>query len=368
MGPGAALLTLTLAAWAPLLIQTYRPVLALAGTVLADACIITFLSVPPSVAELSIGMGARQPAPIATVIAAYTLASRVPLRFGWIAGTSAGAILFVVSVLTGPSEFLLADLVMFYLVLTGTGIGSLVTVRRERARRLEVSRAELTDRAVLDERLRIARELHDVLAHNLTLVNAQAGVAEYLLRTDPDAAATALQDITNHTTRAIEDLQATIGLLRHDDGTTAGARAPTPGLARLDDLVGSFRSAGTTVDLTTDGVPWPLSEIADLAAYRIVQESLTNATKHAPGVTILVGVRWSATVLELMVTNSLLRTDARPPAPGTGHGLIGMRERASAAGGTLVATAIPGPSFQVHATLPRDVARGDGSDAEGSSS
>lgn len=366
--PSAALLTLTLVAWAPLLIRTYRPLVALVGTVVADACIIAFLAVPTSVAELSIGMGAYQPAPIATVIAAYTLASRVPLRFGWIAGAAAGAILFAVSFLTSPTDFLLADLVMFYLVLTGTGIGSIVTARRERVRRQQAERAELTDRAVLDERLRIARELHDVLAHNLTLVNAQAGVAEYLLQTNPGAAASALRDITNHTTRAIEDLHATIGLLRRDDGTAAESRAPAPGLAQLDDLVGSFVSAGTSVEVTTDGASRELSEMSDLAAYRIVQESLTNATKHAPGATIRLSLRWSPTSLELEITNALPSTNGHSTAPGTRHGLIGMRERATAAGGTLVTGAIPGPSFRVHATLPYDSVRAGGADEEGSTS
>jgi len=369
VAPGPALLTFTLLAWGALLFRTYRPVLALAGTVVFELCILVFLAVPTSLALQTSGMGAYQPVPLASMVAAYTVASRTPQRFGWTAGTVAGGLLFAASALTHPTSFLLADLVMFYLVLSGTGVGVIVTARRDRAERLVRDAAESTARAVLDERLHIARELHDVLAHNLTLINAQAGVAEYLLSTRPEDAAVALRDITQHTARAIDELRATLGLLRSDGspstgtstGTSTGAatgmstdgvEGPTPGIDQLAELAGAFRSAGTTVEVAVTGERGELDQHADLAAYRIVQEALTNAAKHAPGTAVGVTLDWSADALAIRVSNAAPPRASRAAAPGTGHGLIGMRERAEAAGGAFDAGAVRDGGFLVSATLP----------------
>ena len=215
----------------------------------------------------------------------------------------------------------------------------------------------------MEERLRIARELHDVLAHNLTLVNAQAGVAEYLLETQPQAAAHALRDITRHTSRAIDELRATIGLLRYDAASPAqdpddatgpgGPMRPVPGIDALDELVESHRSTGTPVTVQESGRRGTLGQHADLAAYRIVQEALTNAAKHAPGMPVEVSLAWSEAGVRLRVVNAALAAgERRTAAPGTGHGLIGMRERALAAGGGLRVGEIADDRFEVVATLP----------------
>ncbi|HEY0215034.1 MAG TPA: histidine kinase [Cellulomonas sp.] len=362
--PGTALWVGILGAWAPLLLRTYRPLIALVGTVVAESMIMIFLSVPGQVAQATEGMGAYQPVPLATMLAVATVAARAPRLVGWVAGFVAGGVLMVIGLTVQTSDTFLTDLVVFYVVLTAAMVGVWRSGRRERTERVVREREEHAQHAVLDERLRIARELHDVLAHNLTLVNAQAGVARYLVRTDVDAAERALRDITTHTARAIDELRATIGLLRRRededgpddaDGTRSGvdgALRPVPGLAGLDALVSTFRSAGARVDLTVTGNPGTLAQHADLAAYRILQESLTNAAKHAPGSTAEVALAWTDAGVRLRVSNPAAADPDRAPAPGTGNGLIGMRERATSAGGSLRAGPSSDGGFEVVATLP----------------
>ena len=347
--PGPALLAATVVAWAPLLARTYWPMLVLVGTVVAESAHLVFIGLPATAAEVSIG--AVQPVPLATMAAAFTVASRVPRRLGWTAGASAGVILMGVGVLSYGGQ-LLTDPVMFNLVLLATAAGVLVTARRERIEREASEREDDKVQAVLDERLRIARELHDVLAHNLTLVNAQAGVADYLLRSDPEAAAKALRNITKHTGWAIDELRATVGLLRYgDEDRPEESLRPVPGLDGLAALLESFRSAGSQVGLVETGTARPLSQQADLAVYRIVQEALTNAAKHAPGAAVTVHFDWTDAGLDLRITNPATVVGGHRAA-GTGHGLIGMRERALAAGGTLNAEALRNQWFEVHAVLP----------------
>lgn len=365
--PGPGLTIAVVAAWAPLLARTWRPALTLLGTLAAESFILIFLAVPDPLLGDSGGMGAYQPVPLATMVAVATLTARVPARLGWTIGAAAGGCLGLLGFALASSATYLTDLVVFYLVMTAAAVGVWRSGRRERAAR-EVRRREAeTQQAVLDERLRIARELHDVLAHNLTLVNAQAGVAQYLLRTSPDAADTALRDITRHTARAIDDLRATIGLLRRrDEGTGSDASAgagrdggpgdeqlrPVPTLDDLDALVTTFSRAGTRVDLIPTGTPRPLAQHVGLAAYRIVQESLTNAAKHAPDTVVDVALSWSPDGVRIRTSNPLVPVAGREPAPGTGHGLIGMRERAIAVGGTFRAGPSPDGRFEVVATLP----------------
>lgn len=355
--PDLPLLLSLVGAWAPLLLRTSRPAVALVGTLAAETSILVFLTVPDSIAHLNGGMGAYQPAPLATMLAVGTLASRVPRRTGWLAGALSGVWLGVVGVAANTGETFLTDLLVFYLVVTAAAVGVWLGNRRDRALRLAAEREEHTQRAVLDERLRIARELHDVLAHNLTLVNAQASVARYLLRSDVDAAERALGDIAQHTGRAIDELRATIGLLRRDDDEDPAADPnrslrPVPGTAALGELVADFTSTGMVVELCTSGTPTPLGEHVDLAAYRIVQESLTNAAKHAPGAAVEVAAAWNSAGVRLRVANAAAPVPPRTRAPGTNNGVIGMRERAMAAGGTLRVGPTSDGGFEVVATLP----------------
>ena len=223
----------------------------------------------------------------------------------------------------------------------------------ERALSAERTREEEAQRRVVEERLRIARELHDVVAHHISVVNVQAGVARHLLATDLPAADAALGTVREAAALVLRETGSILGLLRtSDDGT---AVEPAPGIDGLGRLVEGSRRAGLTVEWTVSGAPRPLAPAADLAAYRLVQEALTNAQRHGTGRAVLL-VDWSGPGLLLQVSNPV--RDEPPSTPGAGrpggHGLVGMRERVSAAGGRLD-VGRSGESFTVRAELPADL-------------
>ena len=225
---------------------------------------------------------------------------------------------------------------------------------RERLRRAAEDRDREAARRVQEERLRIAREMHDVLAHTIAAVNVQAGVAADVIDEEPEKARASLRTIRRQIRDAMSELQAALGVLR--EGASEAPRAPAPGLADLDGLVEIATRAGVRAEVSVAGAARPLPAAVDLAAYRIVQESLTNVVRHAHATTVSVNIRYRADAIVLEV-----RDDGRTNASGAaakhdGHGLIGMRERASAVGGTLHAGAAPGGGFRVHAELPADEA------------
>ena len=314
--------------------------------------------------------------PVAVLVATYSLTARSPLRPALVIAAVAGASQLITGVVLRPGHL---DTTTFAVNLTAlsAGIGLLVRDRRERlnvledrAVRAERDRSAEARRQVNAERVRIARDLHDVLAHDIALINAQSGVAAYLMRTDPAAAEKALNDITKHSRQALDELRATVGLLRQDDaddpeggepagraGEATAGRHPTPGLADLPALLQRYRDSGSTIEQHQHGEALPLNVHADIAAYRIVQEALTNAAKHAPAAVIEVDLRWSAHALDLCVSNDTTAADATGHrGVGTGHGLIGMRERATAAGGSLEVSRDRG-AFRVTAHLPAAVPR-----------
>jgi signal transduction histidine kinase len=360
--PGPALLFFSVIAWLPLLVRTRWPLPVLVATVVAESLHLALVPfVAPGLAT-PIALAAYQPVPVATMVAAFTVATQMPRRMAWIAGGSAAMVLMVVSLVTRPLTLLATDVVMLLnLVVIATAVGRIIAGRRELIAREALEREEHARREVEGERLRIARELHDVLAHHLTLVNAQAAVADYLLRTDPQAAAEALRGLTKHTRSALDELRATVGLLRQEGDPTGGATdgtdglSPVPGLERLDELLDGFRTVGSDVRLTVTGKPTDLPPRGDLAAYRIIQEALTNATKHAPGAPAHVTLDWSGGQLQLRVANDpAIGVPSGHRGPGTGHGLIGMRERALAAGGSLHIERPSGGGFIVSATIPAE--------------
>ncbi|MBV9338769.1 MAG: two-component sensor histidine kinase, partial [Solirubrobacterales bacterium] len=221
---------------------------------------------------------------------------------------------------------------------------------RDRAERLERERELLTQQAVAEERVRLANELHDVVAHNVSLIVVQA---QALGATAHDQAVTAATDgIAALGRQAMADMHRTLKLLR-TGGDDAAVRAPQPGLSNLDRLLEQSRAAGLDIDVTIEGHPRTLAEGLDLSAFRIVQEALTNVIKHSrrAHTRVLVGYRPDA--LQLVITNDPSPNGGEAPQiSGAGHGLIGMRERAALFGGTLVAQPTAKNGFQVSATLP----------------
>jgi signal transduction histidine kinase len=225
-----------------------------------------------------------------------------------------------------------------------------VQARAEHAERTREEEARLR---VAEERMRIARDLHDVVAHHLALANAQAGTAAHLTRVDPEQAHRILTDLTATTSSALRELKATVGVLRQPDDPEAPL-APTPGLHQLPDLVAACESAGLTVTMTTEGPPGPLDPGVDLTAYRIVQEALTNVSKHADADAARIRLAYRESHLTITVTDDGGGT-ASPASVFDncrGFGLIGMRERAQSVGGALSAGHRPEGGFEVTTDLP----------------
>jgi len=243
------------------------------------------------------------------------------------------------------------------LVVAGTWLlGHYVRTRRllvaelqQRALDLEREREERAGRAVAEERLRIARELHDVLAHTMSVVAVQAGTGRLVGRDHPGEAIKALTAVEETARSAMNEMRQILTVLRADDDTGA-AVTPTPGLDDLDALVAQVTEAGIAVDVHVDGEPRPISTGIGLAAYRITQEALTNVIKHAGPAHASVLVRYTDHDVTLEIRDDGHTT--APTAGAGGHGLIGMRERAAVHGGEVSAGPAPNGGFQVTARLP----------------
>ena len=220
----------------------------------------------------------------------------------------------------------------------------------ERAHLLEVEREHELRLAASTERARIAREMHDVVAHSLSVVIAQADGGRYAGRTDPEVAVGALEQISATGRQALADMRSLLGVLREGD---AQEFAPQPDVAAIGGLVADVRRSGLDVDLVEDGQPVDLPSGPQLAAYRIVQESLTNVLKHAgPAGRAWVRLQWRPEALEVSVLDDGRGAAAMVPADGNGQGVLGMRERAQLHGGRLQAGPRHGGGFGVHAVLP----------------
>jgi signal transduction histidine kinase len=282
----------------------------------------------------------------------YTIAS----THSWAVTIATAAVMVGAVRLYDPSERLAGPALYCSLV---AGLGLYVASRRvgiealrERAERLDRERELLAERAVADERVRIAQELHDVVAHNVSLIVVQA---QALGATVPDQRVTeATSGIADLGRQTMSEMHRTLNLLRTGDDETA-RRDPQPVLGDLDELLERARSAGVRVELAVEGEPRPLSQSADLSAYRIVQEALTNVVKHAGRAEATVTLGYRADGLELIIVD---RGDGSPPSAGArdggagGHGLVGMRERAALFGGTLTAGPRGVRGFEVRGLLP----------------
>ncbi|MEG8275921.1 sensor histidine kinase [Streptomyces sp. AHA2] len=301
----------------------------------------------------------RAPVAMSAVIALYTVASTTDRPTTWRVG------LLTMTVLTGTA--MAAGSLPWYAqenfaIFAWTGIGAtagdavrsrraFVQAIRERAERAERTREEEARRRVAEERLRIARDLHDVVAHHIALVNVQAGVAAHVMDKRPDQAKEALSHVREASRSALNELRATVGLLRQS-GDPEAPTEPAPGLDRLDELAGTFRNAGLHIEVARADQGSALPAAVDLAAYRIIQEALTNVQKHA-------GAQAKAEVSVVRVGPNIEITvlddgtgDNEAPGSGGGHGLLGMRERVTALRGTLTTGPRYGGGFRVHAILP----------------
>lgn len=230
------------------------------------------------------------------------------------------------------------------------------TAEAQARERLAAETAAQRELAAADERARIAREMHDVVAHTLSVVVAQADGGRFVAQSDPDAAERTLATIGEVSRTALAEMRSLLGVLRASDGTAA--MAPQPSLEDIPRLVAEAREQGMDVSLVTTGTPHPLPIGAGLAAHRIVQEGLTNVRRHGgPGVRAFVQLAWQPNGLSVQVAD-----DGRGAAvvdDGTGHGIIGMRERVAQFGGTLTAGPRAGGGFVVHAHLPISAQGGD---------
>lgn len=219
-----------------------------------------------------------------------------------------------------------------------------------------ITAEERARRTLLEERSRIARELHDVVAHHMSVISIQAQVAPHLVENPPPELLENLAGIRENALDALTELRRVLGVLRSEDPAAEGVRhAPQPTLDRLTELVGKVRAAGLTVETETVGAPRPLSPGVELSAFRIVQEALSNAMRHAPGAAVRVVVAYQADSLMVRVSNTRPASSGATPSAGAGHGLLGMRERTTMLGGELAAGPTPNGGFEVTATMPESM-------------
>lgn len=242
--------------------------------------------------------------------------------------------------------------VLIAAVVIGAALRGLRVARTQLVVQEELTAGERARRTLLEERNRIARELHDVVAHHMSVISIQAQVAPHLVDNPSDALRENLAGIRQNAVEALTELRHVLGVLRSEDALSRGARhAPQPTLDRLDELLDNVRGAGLVVTTATTGVPRPLPPSVELSAFRIVQEALSNAMRHAPGAQVRVETAYGAAGLTVRITNT---APDGPPAlqQSLGHGLLGMRERTAMLGGELVAGATPDGGYEVTAILP----------------
>ena len=296
---------------------------------------------------------------VAILVAVYSVAA-YGTRWVSLAGLAAAEVGSVAVQLT-PGRFQAPTVVSNALVIGAAWLlGYFVGVRRaytarleERTAELEQAREELARRAVTEERLRLARELHDVVAHAMSVIAVQSGVGAHVASTQPEEAAKALAAIEVTSRAALEELRRLLGVLRQDS-EPQGDLTPVPGLADLDSLLAEVAKAGLGVRLRVEGTPSPLPAGVDLSVYRIVQEALTNVVKHAgpARAQVTVGYRDQEVTVEVTDDGRGVGALAGDGRAGVGHGLIGMRERVAAFDGELEAGPRPGGGFRVAARLP----------------
>ena len=298
----------------------------------------------------------------APMLAVYTVASLCRVRVSVPCAASMGAIWIYAGTVSDVHAWptVLGEAVVFPAILWRFGV--IARHANELARQLREEQAERARREVAEERGRIARELHDVVAHHMSVVSVHTGLARFVFDTDPETARAALDTIDATGSEALEELRRMLVMLRADD--EGGPREPMPGLARLDEMAERVRAGGVPVTVIVEGTPRPLAPGVDLCAYRVVQEALTNVLRHAFGARAEIRLIYAPSQVTVSVTDDgqgvlsdRVRTDG-------GHGLIGMRERAKLYGGQIDIGPQDRGGFAVRLTLPtsvRTTAQGDDS-------
>ena len=320
-----------------LILRRVRPALTLAVTV--SAIVVYFAAGYP-----------YGPAVLTMSVAMYSVAEVCAIRRSLLM-----CLLAVVAAIAGQLASLApVRLVIDLAAVIGGSVSWLVpawavgTVVRTQRAADDLRRADEARRQVYEERLRIAHEVHDVVGHGLAVIAMQAGVALHVFQRRPDQAREALESIRTRSRTGLDDLRGTLELLPADGDDGRAPRRPTPGMARIEALISATSDSGVPVDLDVTGQRRELPAAVDHAAYRIVQESLTNVLRHTAQATATVRVGYHPDELVIEVTNTGRRATGR----GSGNGIAGMRARADAVGGELTAGPRPQGGFQVVARLP----------------
>jgi signal transduction histidine kinase len=344
--------------WAPLnwfgyLLLVAGPVVLLVRTVYPYAVLLTALAITVVYTSAGFGYGSIF---VSLIVAFLTAAARGPRwltyplpLLGWV------GVVWLVPLIRGedpPPAVVSTGIAAWLLVLLAGAEGirqrrAVLDARRQRKAAMDSQTRLEQERQATEARLSIARELHDVLAHSLSMINVQSSVALELLDDQPERAGPALAAIKDASRQAISDVHSLVTALRADTGQPT---APTPGLADLDALVGTARATGLTVTTAVQGEARPLPTVIDVAAARIVQESLTNVVRHSTAENAQVTVTYGDEQLTVAVDNDGRPLNAGPSSGGSG--ITGMRERARALGGDLSVRRHPGGGFSVRASLP----------------
>ncbi len=318
-------------------------------------------------------------AALIVVYAAFFAHSVLGYDLLWVAQFTSLIGLYQVTSATDDRQSLFAGVMSFGIIITVFGIiredldsaivlsmlfaavwivGNIVRSRRARLEIAELTVAELSEdreratrEAITDERVRIARELHDVLGHTLNLVVIQAGAAQRVFKTSPEKALDNLKSIESTSRQALSDVDRMLGILRDPDDKTPSLKA-RPSMSRLGSLVEDLRTTDQPVDLVVRGTPVTLAPSVDLSAYRVVQEALTNVMTHAAGAKVEVDVEYSKDFLAVTVTNDSSGVDQLADRASGGRGVVGMRERTMLFGGKFEAGRTDAAGWRVHATFP----------------
>ncbi|MER6285341.1 sensor histidine kinase [Streptomyces sviceus] len=358
--------TLAAAQGGATVLALWRPIpawwLSIGGTVVGAVALHGEVTVPD-------GSGFTWPWTVSGIIAhlfvLLLVGLRVPTRVSAEVLAITALVTYVLQGLWGASHYQSTGVVAVCLsavvVVLGTALRGRREARAELGRQTTLTAEERARRTLLEERSRIARELHDVVAHHMSVISIQAQVAPHLVENPSEELRENLDGIRQNALEALTELRRVLGVLRAehpdavhesaDPATGTAPHAPQPTLDRLDALVENTRAAGLSVRVDVQGVRRPLPSGVELSAYRIVQEALSNVLRHAPGATVRVSLVHYRHGVDVRIVNSR-PTHSVAVSPGAGHGLLGMRERAAMLGGTLRAGPRPDGGYEVAAYLP----------------